>query len=129
MVASAMFLIAACGNSEELSKTKTEETPEIEQNEEKETSKKEKETKIVDLTFEKESENELNLVSNAEGEELLYAFYVIKDNEFYEKFGYQKDNSFSYTVTEPGDYKVRVFVKDKAGNKITKDTEVIDFAF
>jgi len=126
MVASAIFLLGACGNSDEESKKKTETTPEVEQNDEKDTSKKKNETKIVDLTLEQVNEKELKVVSKAKGEGLGYAFYVIKDREIFETSGYTTDNEFSYTVTSPGKYKVRSFVRDKDGNIVKEDTETVE---
>lgn len=132
MVASAIFLLGACGNSDEESRKKTEETPEVEkENKAEETMKQEveKELKIVEVKLRQRSNNELNVVSTAEGEKLSYAFYVIKDGEIYERFGYTGESTFDYTVTEPGEYKVRSYVKDKDGNKLQKDTKKVEITF
>lgn len=128
MIISVVFLLAACGNDGEESEKKTEEAPKVEEPEKQEEQKQE-ETKITKLTLEQDGDQDIKIIANASGEGLIYAYYVLKDNEFYEKFGYQKDNKFTYTITEPGHYKVRVFVKDKEGNKVTKDTEVVEFPY
>lgn len=132
LVTSVMLLLAACGGSDDKSETKPqpEAAPQVEEGKtEKKEEEKDKEIEIIKLTTELVGTHDINVVTTASGEGIIYAHYVLKNNEFYEKLGYQKDNKFTYTITEPGNYKVRVFVKDKDGNKITKDTEIIEFPY
>lgn len=44
-----------------------------------------------------------------------YAFYVYKDNVFVTKRMYTSANSYSYTPTSAGNYKVMAFIKDATG--------------
>lgn len=56
-----------------------------------------------------------------------YAYYVYKDDKVIEKIKYTSENKNIYWVTEPGKYKVKVFVKDKSGEKVSQFTDEIYF--
>lgn len=126
-----IFLIAACGKEGNGNTQLPKEEESLEEGNKEEQSNKQVEEgpEIIELTLEQQNERSLDVVSIAEGEGLSYAFYVIKDNEIYERFGYTKDSHFSYEITEPGKYKVRSYVKDKDGVKVQKDTKTIESAF
>ncbi len=49
---------------------------------------------------------------------LRYNFYVCKDGAVIHKTGYTAATTVGYTVTEPGTYSVKVFVKDEAGTVV-----------
>ena len=51
---------------------------------------------------------------------LLYYFIVYKDGTKVKTRSYSTTNTFSYTPTEAGTYKVRVYVKDAEGAKVNK---------
>ena len=51
---------------------------------------------------------------------LKYYFILYKDGVKIKTRAYSTTNTFSYTLTEAGTYKVRVYVKDTADNKVNK---------
>ncbi len=51
---------------------------------------------------------------------LRYCFYVYKDGATVLKSGYGAAKTFSYTVTEPGTYTAKVFVRDGSGQTVSK---------
>ena len=51
---------------------------------------------------------------------LQYYFILYKDGVKIKTRAYSTTNTFSYTPTEAGSYKVRVYVKDAADNKVNK---------
>ena len=51
---------------------------------------------------------------------LQYYFIVYKDGVRVKTRAYSTANTFSYTPTESGTYKVRVYVKDAAETKVNK---------
>ena len=51
---------------------------------------------------------------------LQYYFILYKDGTKVKTRSYSTTNTFSYTPTEPGTYKVRVYVKDAEGAKVNK---------
>lgn len=124
MIVSAVFLLAACGNSEEETKTKTEEAPEVESSEQN------NKPQILSLTLVEKEVDELSVETKAQGQDIEYAYYVMtEEDEIVEKFMYDEGPTFTYKVTQPGRYKVRLFVRDQDGNKDRKDTEVVEFPY
>ena len=51
---------------------------------------------------------------------LQYYFILYKDGTKLKTRSYSTANTFSYTPTEAGSYKVKVYVKDTADNKVSK---------
>ena len=51
---------------------------------------------------------------------LQYAFYIYRDGTIVKKIGYSASRTCSYTPTEAGSYRVKVFVKDGNGTAVTK---------
>lgn len=84
------------------------------------------EPEIVKLMIEQVDESSFYVVTTAEGNELTYAYYVLKDDEVLEKFPYERDAHFSYTAEEPGIYKVRAYIKDREDNRVSEYTEEIE---
>ncbi|HIE8455436.1 TPA: serine O-acetyltransferase [Bacillus cereus] len=70
---------------------------------------------------------QIHLNCNALGDNLEFAYYVYKDENAIEKFPYTSESSFQYNLTETGEYRVRVFVRDKDGNKIAKTSAKVNF--
>ncbi len=56
---------------------------------------------------------------------LQYYFILYKDGVKVKTRSYSTANTFSYTPTKAGSYKVRVYVKDAAGTKVYKTSAVI----
>ncbi len=48
-----------------------------------------------------------------------YCFYVYKDNVYLKNSGYTTSNTYSFTPTDLGAYKVKVIVKDSEGNTVS----------
>lgn len=88
---------------------------------------KEKPPRIKGVTLEKINDKTLEVKSEAIGENLQYSFYIFKDGEILEKIPYKSTNHLSYTVKEPGEYMVRVYVKNSAKKIVTANTDKIDF--
>ena len=57
-----------------------------------------------------------------------YYFNVYKDGTKVASRAYSTANTFSYTLTEPGSYKVRVYVKDADGTKVSKLSDAVTVA-
>lgn len=64
----------------------------------------------------------LNIMCNVSGDQLNFAYYIYKDKEVIEKIMYGPKSKTTYYVKEPGVYKVRIFVRDQFGNKVTQYT-------
>lgn len=82
--------------------------------------------RIVRVMIEKVDSSSFYVVNTAEGEELQYAYYVYKNDEIIDKFSYKKDAHFTYTVKEPGSYKVKAYIKDKNDETESKYTETVE---
>jgi Heparinase II/III-like protein/Heparinase II/III N-terminus len=65
----------------------------------------------------------LKVTCNASGDKLSYAFYIYRNNEVIEKIMYGPSDTVLYSLSQPGVYQARVFVRDQFGNKVTKYTE------
>jgi len=129
-----MIVFSGCGsntasNNETGSSDTNNELKKDAEKEDRRNSSKEDSPQISNVVLELKNETDFYVVTTAEGNGIRYAYYVIKDGEIYEKFPYEKEAHFSYTAEEPGEYKVRSFVKDKDGNKITKDTDTVNIQF
>ena len=54
---------------------------------------------------------------------LKYCFFLYKDGTRIKTQAYSTKNTFSYTPTEPGTYKVKAYVKDAADTKVYKTSK------
>ncbi|NCT37381.1 hypothetical protein GTW56_14150 [Bacillus sp. EB93] len=88
---------------------------------------KEKPPRIKGVTLEQINDKTLEVKSEAIGENLQYSFYIFKDGEILEKIPYKSTNHLSYKVKEPGEYMVRVYVKNSQKKIVTANTDKIDF--
>ncbi|MBD8590420.1 hypothetical protein IFT92_21975 [Peribacillus simplex] len=88
---------------------------------------KEKPPRIKGVTLEQINAKTLEVKSEAIGENLQYSFYIFKDGEILEKIPYKSTNQLTYTVKEPGEYMVRVYVKNSQKKIVTANTDKIDF--
>ena len=84
------------------------------------------EPKFAKLMIEEVDESTFYVVATADGNDLNYAYYLYKDDELLDKGNYIKDAHFSYTVKEPGTYKVKVYIKDRDENIVSKYTEEVE---
>jgi len=88
---------------------------------------KEDHPKIIKVLIKKEDAKNFYVVTTAEGKQLTYAYYVYKDKRLLKKFPYKQDAHFTYKISKPGVYKVRVFVRDvnkKIEAKTTKSVKM-----
>jgi uncharacterized lipoprotein YehR (DUF1307 family) len=81
--------------------------------------------KINKVTIQKVDKDTIKVVSDAKGEKLQYAYYVYKDNKVLQKISYKPNNRLAYNVKEPGEYMVRVYIRDNKGKKAAKTTRAI----
>jgi uncharacterized lipoprotein YehR (DUF1307 family) len=81
--------------------------------------------KIINILIKKEDAKNFYVVTTAEGKQLTYAYYVYKEKKLIKKFSYKKDAHFTYKVSQPGVYKVRVFVKDENKKIEAKTTKSV----
>ncbi|EKN66465.1 lipoprotein [Neobacillus bataviensis LMG 21833] len=81
--------------------------------------------KIEKVEINKEDSKNFSVKATTEGKELTYAYYVYLDNKLLKKFPYKENVDLNYKISEPGVYKVRVFVKDKKGNINAETTEPV----
>ncbi|AAU15305.1 TPA: polysaccharide deacetylase family protein [Bacillus cereus] len=79
-------------------------------------------TKVNHVSIQQNSGNMLRVESKATGEELKYAYYIYKDNEILEKINYSSESSLTYKIKKSGEYKIKVFIQDKNGDKDSKET-------
>ncbi|MGE7605410.1 triple tyrosine motif-containing protein [Peribacillus frigoritolerans] len=114
------LVVAGCGK--DTSKETTNEDSKKVSNSES----KEKTPRIKGVTLEQVNKT-LEVKSDAIGENLQYSFYIFKDGEILEKIPYKSTNHLSYAVKEPGEYMVRVYVKNSEKNIVTANTDKIDF--
>lgn len=66
---------------------------------------------------------------DATGYNLEYAWYIYKDGERVEFMLYDKSNVLDWKPSEPGQYAIKVFVKDGNGNKVsewTSEYKIVD---
>ncbi len=71
--------------------------------------------------------NKITISVDKQNEKDKYAYYIYKNDKIIEKISYTSNNVNVYWVTEPGEYKVKVFVKNQQGEKNSAFTEPIDF--
>ncbi|XZF75629.1 triple tyrosine motif-containing protein [Bacillus sp. AL-1R] len=64
----------------------------------------------------------INWVAEVEGEELEYAWYIYKDGERVDYIPFTTTNLLEWTPIESGAYRIKLFVKDNYGNKVSKWT-------
>lgn len=79
-------------------------------------------TKVNHVSIQQNSGNMLRVESKSTGEELKYAYYIYKDNEILEKINYSSESSLTYKIKKSGEYKIKVFIQDKNGDKDSKET-------
>lgn len=60
----------------------------------------------------------------AQGIDLTYAWYIYKGSERIDTVWYYKQNFLDWTTTVPGEYQVRVFIKDSFENKVSDLSDV-----
>ncbi|WP_404329936.1 triple tyrosine motif-containing protein [Mesobacillus maritimus] len=111
-----LIVISGCSNETAKNEESQENSNSTEEKTEPEKSTNSIEPKFVNVMIEKVDSSNFYVVTTADGEELSYAYYVSKDGEIIDKFEYKRDAHFSYTVKEPGSYKVTVYIKDRNGN-------------
>jgi hypothetical protein len=87
-----------------------------------------KEPRIVSAMIKKKDPHNFFVVTTADGNGLYYAYYVYKDNKVLKKFPYKPNAYFGYTAEKPGTYKVKVFVKDNTGKKVSIVTKPISIS-
>lgn len=56
-----------------------------------------------------------------------YAYYIYCDDKIVKKFGYSHNNQCSWWMENEGTYKVKIFVKDKNGNKRSVYSECVEY--
>ncbi|MDM5157395.1 triple tyrosine motif-containing protein [Bacillus sp. DX1.1] len=110
-----LLILSGCG------KETTQETSKKNVNQEK----KADNLKIENVTIQKIDDQNLKVGAKATGDKLQYAYYIYKGDEVVEKMNYKPENSLTYKVKESGDYKVKVFVKDKNNKIEAKSTSVV----
>lgn len=59
-------------------------------------------------------------------EGLSFAWYLLRDGQVIEKHGYRPEPRHTQTLPGPGQYKVRCFVKDEQGRKISLDSPQVE---
>jgi hypothetical protein len=64
--------------------------------------------------------SEIRWEVDAEGDQLEYAWYIYKAGERVANYPYSKVNLLDWKPEEPGQYSIKVFVKDQYGNKISE---------
>ncbi|MFF2445654.1 hypothetical protein ACFVSW_01040 [Neobacillus sp. NPDC058068] len=61
-------------------------------------------------------------------QDVEFAFYIILDNQVYEKIMYQEEQELVFPITQPGTYRIHYFVRSKQnGEKISNKTHEIEF--
>ena len=81
--------------------------------------------KIRGLDYRRLSSNKIQVKCDAFGSGLKYAYYIYKNNELIEKFHYQSNEVFQYETKSPGDYRIRVYVKNNRNEIVALNTNVI----
>lgn len=56
-----------------------------------------------------------------------YAYYIYWQDQCIAKFNYSENNCAYYWLSEPGEYRVKVFARDISENKISKNSEVVKY--
>ncbi|MGN1230420.1 MAG: hypothetical protein ACI4TP_00825, partial [Anaerotignum sp.] len=85
------------------------------------------ENTIINTKIELSEINKMTVFVEKENEADRYAYYIYKNDKVIEKVSYTDQNTNVYWVSEPGIYKVKVFVKDAQGNKKTILTDEVHF--
>ncbi|MEM4993374.1 hypothetical protein WKH56_12540 [Priestia sp. SB1] len=99
--------------------------PEKQNKSQVEDNKSKSDAKIENATIENGKDNVLEVKAKATGKGVEYAYYVYKGEDIIKKVYYTSNTSFKYKAKEPGEYKVTVFVQDKTGKRISKDTDTV----
>lgn len=131
LVTSVVLLLVACGGSDEKAKpNKQEASGEMERKGDEKEGQNKKKSQIINLTLKETAADELSVETKAEGHNIEYAYYVMtEEDEVIEKFMYDQGSEFSYKISQPGRYKVRVFVRNQDGDKDRQDTEIVEFPY
>ncbi len=58
---------------------------------------------------------------------LRYCFHILKNGRVYQKGTYSFSRSGSFTPITPGEYTIRVYVRDGRGTVVSRDSEAITF--
>ena len=89
-----------------------------------------KKLEIKSLTADKtgsvEKGTQVTWICEAEGDDVQYAFKLIKDGKAVTETDYGKTNTFSYTLNEAGKYVVQVTVKDAHNQTQTKQSTELE---
>jgi hypothetical protein len=80
---------------------------------------------INKVVIQEVDEHNIKVICTATGEKLQYAYYVYKDNKILQKISYRPNNRLAYKVQKPGEYMVKVYVRDSKGKKDVKNTKAI----
>ena len=80
---------------------------------------------IVKVMLKRGNSENFYVVTTADGNHLKYAYYVYKDHKVVKKVPYRKDAYFEYRVSAPGEYKVKVFIKDSTDKTVSKYTDTV----
>ncbi|WP_440273850.1 triple tyrosine motif-containing protein [Ferdinandcohnia sp. SAFN-114] len=62
---------------------------------------------------------------DAIGEGIKYAFYIYKNDSLIQKVPYSINSKLIFNGDAPGDYKVRVYVRDKSNNQTARNSKVL----
>lgn len=82
---------------------------------------------VINTKIELSEINKMTVFVDKENEADRYAYYIYKNDKVIEKVSYTNQNTNVYWVSEPGVYKIKVFVKNTQGNKKCTLTEEIHF--
>ncbi len=80
----------------------------------------------ADKTGSVEKGTQVTWICEAEGDDVQYAFKLIKDGKAVTETDYGKTNTFSYTLNEAGKYVVQVTVKDAHNQTQTKQSTELE---
>ncbi len=58
---------------------------------------------------------------------LFFAYYLYRNNELVEKTNYIKENNYTFNLNDPGNYHVRVYAKNKQGDRTVTNTDKVSF--
>ncbi len=83
-------------------------------------------TEIHDISLNR-SMNAFEVEVNATGIKLKFAFYVFLNGKIYKKYLYDKNNSFYFEPTEPGEYQFECYVKSLELNPVIRRTQKVVF--
>lgn len=83
--------------------------------------------KIRNINIELKNFFQLKVEITANGDNLSYAYYLYKNKDVIDKSTYSSNTTKQYNLTEPGNYWIRVYVKDKQGVPIIENSDKVSF--